>query len=65
MKNNERKVFILFDDMIADMIRNKKFIPIVTEKISLISLHHADLLHQKNLRLNSAHCFIFYYENSE
>ena len=29
--NKERKVLIIFDDMIADMINNKKLNPIVTE----------------------------------
>ena len=28
---NKRKILILFDDMIADMIDNKKLNPIVTE----------------------------------
>ena len=29
--NKKRKTFIVFDDMIADMLSNKKFNPIVTE----------------------------------
>ena len=29
--NRKRKRFILFDDMIADMLSNKKLYPIVTE----------------------------------
>ena len=29
--NKKRKVLIVFDDMIADMLNNKKFNPIVTE----------------------------------
>ena len=29
--NNKRKISIVFDDMIADMLNNKKLNPIVTE----------------------------------
>ena len=29
--NKKRKILIVFDDMIADMLRNKKINPIVTE----------------------------------
>ena len=29
--NQERKILIIFDDMIADMLNNKKLNPIVTE----------------------------------
>ena len=29
--NKKRKILIIFDDMIGDMLRNKKLIPIVTE----------------------------------
>ena len=29
--NKKRKVLIIFDDIIADMLRNKKLYPIVTE----------------------------------
>ena len=29
--NKERKILILFDDAITDMLRNKKLSPIVTE----------------------------------
>ena len=29
--NKQRKILIVFDDMIADMLSNKKFNPIVTE----------------------------------
>ena len=29
--NKKRKIFIIFDDIIIDMLRNKKINPIVTE----------------------------------
>ena len=29
--NKKRKILIFFDDMVADMLSNKKFNPIVTE----------------------------------
>ena len=29
--NKKRKIFVVFDDMIADMLSNKKLNPIVTE----------------------------------
>ena len=29
--NKKRKILIVFDDMIADMLSNKKFNPIITE----------------------------------
>ena len=32
--NKKRKILIVFDDMIADMLSNKKFHPIVTEYLS-------------------------------
>ena len=33
--NKERKILIVFDDMIVDMISNKKFNPTVTELFTL------------------------------
>ena len=30
-RNKERKIFIVFDDMIADMLSNKKYNPTVTK----------------------------------
>ena len=32
--NKKQKILIVFDDMIADMLSNKKTIPIVTELLS-------------------------------
>ena len=45
--NKKRKKLIVFDYMIADMLNNKKFNPIVTESFV-----------PKNIRLNSTHHFI-------
>ena len=55
--NKKRKMLIVFDDMIADMLSNKKLNPIVTESfirarklnISLFLLHNLILLCQKIL----------------
>ena len=54
--NKKRKILIVFDDMIADMLSNKKLNPVVTElfirgrklNISLFAV-------PKNIRLNSTH----------
>ena len=55
--NKKRKILIVFDDMIADMLSNKKLNPVVTElfirgrklNISLIFLYCLILLYQKLL----------------
>ena len=69
-KNNEEynpdkksKILILFDDMIADMLSNKKLNKIVTElfirgrklNISIVFITQSYLAVPKNLRLNSTH----------
>ena len=64
--NKKRKILILFDDMIADMLNNKKFNPVVTElfirgrklNISLVLIAHSCFAVSKNIRLNSTHYFI-------
>ena len=56
---------ILFDDMIADMLRNKKRNPIEIElfikerklNISLVFISQSCFAVPKNIRLNSAHYF--------
>ena len=56
-----RKVLLVFDDMIADMINNKKLIPIVTELfirgrklgISIVFITQFYFKVPKDLRLNS------------
>ena len=62
----ERKVLIVFDDMIADMINNKKLNSIVTElfirgrklNISIVFITQSYFKVSKNVRLNSTHFFI-------
>ena len=64
--NTKRKVLIVFDDMIADMINNKKLNPIVTElfirgrklNISTDFITQSYFKVPKNVRLNSTHFFI-------
>ena len=63
----KRKVLIIFDDMIADMINNKsKLNPIVTElfirgrklNISILFITQSYFKVPKDVRLNSTHFFI-------
>ena len=63
----KRKIFIVFDDMIANMINNKKSNLIVTELlfirgrkliISLVFITRSCFKVPKEVRLNSTHCFI-------
>ena len=62
----KRKILIIFDDMIADMINNNKLNPIVTElfirgrklNISIIFITQSYFKVPKDIRLNSAHFFI-------
>ena len=64
--NKERKILIVFDDMIADMLSNKKINPIVTElfirdrklNISIVFITQSYFAVPKNIRLNSTHYFI-------
>ena len=61
--DKKRKVLIVFDDMIADMINNKKLNPIVTElfirgrklNISIIFITQSYFKAPKDVRLNSTH----------
>ena len=62
----ERKILIFFDDMIADMINNKKLNSIVTKLfirgrkliISLVFITQSYFKVPKDVRLNSTHFFI-------
>ena len=62
----ERKTLIVFNDMIADMINNKKLNPIVTElfirgrklNISIVFIMQSYFKVPKGVRLNSTHFFI-------
>ena len=64
--NIRRKILIVFDDMIADMINNKKLNPVVTElfirgrelNISIVFITQSYYKVPKNVRLNSTHFFI-------
>ena len=64
--DKERKILIVFDDMIADMINNKKLNSIVTElfirgrklNISLAFIMQSYFKVPKDVRLNSTHFFI-------
>ena len=66
----KRKILIVFDDMIADMISNNKLNPIVTElfirgrklNISIVFITQSYFKVLKDVRLNSTH--FFHYENS-
>ena len=64
--NKKRKIFIVFDDIIADMLSNKKRNPTLTElftrgskvNISIVFITQSDFAVPKNIRLNSTHYFI-------
>ena len=68
--NKKRKILIVFDDMIAYRLSNKKLNPIVTElfirgrkiNISLVFIRQSCFDVPKNIRLNST---LFCYENSK
>ena len=69
--NKKRKTLILFDDIIADMLSNKKHNPIVTElfiterklNISLVFIRQSYFAVSKNIRLNSTHYFVMKFLN--
>ena len=64
--DKENKILIVFDDMIADMINNKKLNSIVTElfirgrklNISLVFITQSFFKVPKDVRLNTNHFFI-------
>ena len=66
--NKKRKILIVFDDVTADMLSNKKLKPILTElfiggknlNISLVFITQSYFAAPKNIRQNSTH----YFENS-
>ena len=68
--DKENKISIVFDDMIADMIHNKKLNSIVTElfirgrklNISLVFITQSYFKVPKDVRLNTTHFFL---KNSE
>ena len=62
----ENQALIVFDDMIADMIADKKLNAIVTElftragklNISIVFITQSYFKVPKDVRLNTIHCFI-------
>ena len=64
--NKKRKILIVFDNMIADMLSNKKLNPIVTElfiwgrklNISLVFFTQSYFAVPKDIRLSCKHYFI-------
>ena len=64
--DKENKILIVFDDMIADMIHNKKLNSIVTElfirgrklNISIVFITQSYFKVPKYVRLNTSHFFI-------
>ena len=64
--NRKRKILIVFDDMIADIMTNKKFQSIIKElfircrklNISLVFITQSYFSVPKDVRLNSTHYFI-------
>ena len=62
----KRKILIVFDDIIADMINNKKLNPVVTElfirgrklNISIVFITQSYFKVRKDVRLNSTQFFI-------
>ena len=71
--NKKQETLIVFDDMIADMLSNKKLNPIVTElfirgrklNISLVFITQSYFAVPKNIRLNSTHYFIMKIPNKQ
>ena len=68
----KRKILIVFDDMIADMINNKKLNPVVTElfirgrklNITIVFITQLYFKVPKDVRLNSTHFFIMKIPNT-
>ena len=71
--NKKPKTLIVFDDMITDLLRNKKLNIIVTElcirgrklNISLVFIRQSYFAVLKNIRLNSTHYFIIEIQNKQ
>ena len=66
--NRQRKILIVFDDMIADIMSNKKFQAIIKElfircrklNISLVFITQSYFCVPKDVRLNSTHYLIMW-----
>ena len=69
----KRQVSIVFDDMIADMVNNKKLNPVVTElfirsrklNISIVFITQSYFKVPKEVRLNTTHFFIMKISNKK
>ena len=69
--SRKRKILIVFDDMIADIMTNKKFQAIIKElfircrklNISLVFITQSYFSVPKDVRLNSTHCIIMKISN--
>ena len=69
--NRKRKILIVFDEMIADIMTNKKFQSIIKElfircrklNISLVFIIQSYFSVPKDIRLNSTHYFIMKINN--
>ena len=69
----KRQVSIVFDDMVADMINNKKLNPVVTElfirgrklNISIVFITQAYFKVPKEVRFNTTHFFIMKIPNKK
>ena len=69
----KRKILIVFDDTIADIINNKKLNPLVTElfirgkklNISIVFITQSYFKVPKDVRLNSTHLFIMKIPNKK
>ena len=69
--NRKRKILIVFDDMIADIMTNKKFQAIIKDlfircrkiNISLVFITQSYFSVPKDVRLNSTHYFIMKINN--
>ena len=71
--NRKRKILIVFDDMIADIMTNKKFQSIIKElfircrklNISLVFITQSYFSFPKSIRLNSTHYLIMKINNRQ
>ena len=71
--NRRRKILIVFDDMIADIMTNKKFQSIIKElfircrklNISLVFITQSYFSFPKSIRLNSTHYLIMKISNRQ
>ena len=65
--NKKRKILIVFDDMIADMLSNNKFNPVVTElfiRVRKLNISNV-FITQPYFAVPKNIYSLFYYENSK